>query len=206
MLIDFGRQMKRLSDIVGAAAAGVVFSPVIALIVSRLANEDGGMLYKQSRIGRLGKRFDVIKFRSMVPNADLVLSDILKNNPECREEWAKDMKLKNDPRITEIGRFLRRTSLDELPQLINVIKGEMSLVGPRPIVDSELSLYGRSAKYYLSVNPGMTGLWQVSGRNNISYKRRIAMDRYYVVNRGIMLDAYILLKTLRVLYSNEGAY
>ena len=142
----------------------------------------------------------------MVVNADAVLQEMLNRDPRARRDWETCHKVRNDPRITQLGRFLRRTSLDELPQLWNVLKGEMSLVGPRPIVYEEVPRYGRKARHYLSVRPGMTGLWQVSGRNDISYRRRVAMDVYYVQHGNLIMDFWILLKTVRVVLSAHGAY
>jgi lipopolysaccharide/colanic/teichoic acid biosynthesis glycosyltransferase len=142
----------------------------------------------------------------MVPNADQVLRDLLEVHPELRLEWVHDHKLRKDPRVTSIGRFLRRTSLDELPQLWNVIRGEMSLVGPRPIVREELLRYGRNVRDYLAAKPGITGLWQVMGRNNTDYRKRVVLDTYYVRNHSIALDLYILLKTTLVVLGGKGAY
>jgi lipopolysaccharide/colanic/teichoic acid biosynthesis glycosyltransferase len=134
-----------------------------------------------------------------------VLADILRSDPEARAEWAREQKLANDPRITRVGRFLRQSSLDELPQLLNVLRGEMNLVGPRPITVAELARYGRDRWHYLSVRPGITGLWQVSGRNNTTYDERVALDRHYVQRRSLWLDVGILLKTFRVVVLREGA-
>jgi lipopolysaccharide/colanic/teichoic acid biosynthesis glycosyltransferase len=142
----------------------------------------------------------------MVPDADRVLRELLEQHPELKEEWLRDHKLRNDPRITMPGRFLRRTSLDELPQIWNVIRGEMSLVGPRPVVRDELMRYGRCLPIYLSAKPGITGLWQVTGRNDTDYRRRVALDVYYVRNQRLLLDLYILLKTTRVVLGGGGAY
>jgi lipopolysaccharide/colanic/teichoic acid biosynthesis glycosyltransferase len=150
--------------------------------------------------------FECLKFRTMVPDADRELHTLLESNEELKAEWIQNHKLKDDPRITAIGRFLRRTSLDELPQLWNVLRGDMSLVGPRPIVREELLRYGRSASVYLAVKPGITGLWQTTGRNNTDYRRRVAMDVYYVRNQSLWLDAYILLRTTGVVLGGTGAY
>jgi undecaprenyl-phosphate galactose phosphotransferase len=142
----------------------------------------------------------------MIPNAETILGSYLANNLEAREEWARDQKLKHDPRITPIGHFLRRTSLDELPQLWNVVRGDMSLVGPRPVIYEELQRYGEDLQYYLSVRPGVTGLWQISGRNDIDYAQRVALDKKYVCNRTLWGDFMILLKTAIVLLRGKGAY
>lgn len=142
----------------------------------------------------------------MFQNADQVLSVHLESNPALREEWLRDHKLKNDPRVTLVGRFLRKTSLDELPQLWNVLRGEMSLVGPRPIVSAEVAKYGEYFDDYQAVRPGITGLWQVSGRNNTTYEERVKYDEYYVRNWSIWLDLYILCKTVKTVLLGEGAY
>jgi lipopolysaccharide/colanic/teichoic acid biosynthesis glycosyltransferase len=142
----------------------------------------------------------------MVPDADRVLRELLQQHPELRAEWLRDHKLRDDPRVTAVGRFLRRTSLDEIPQLWNVIRGEMSMVGPRPVVREELLRYGRCAGIYLSARPGVTGLWQVTGRNNTDYRRRVVLDVYYVRRQNLILDLYILLKTTYVVLGGSGAY
>jgi exopolysaccharide production protein ExoY len=142
----------------------------------------------------------------MIPAADQVLRDLLENDPELHAEWVRDHKLRHDPRVTCLGRFLRRTSLDELPQLVNVLRGEMSLVGPRPVVREELLRYGRNVGTYLAAKPGITGLWQVTGRNDTDYRRRVVLDTYYVRNQNLMLDLYILVKTTGVVLGGNGAY
>jgi lipopolysaccharide/colanic/teichoic acid biosynthesis glycosyltransferase len=142
----------------------------------------------------------------MVQDADRVLQEYLEKNPALREEWESSYKLKNDPRITRVGKFLRKTSLDELPQLINVIKGEMSLVGPRPIVDDEVKFYGKSFRLYTQVLPGMTGLWQISGRSDTSYDYRVSLDEYYIRHWSIWMDFYILVRTVWVVLKHSGAY
>jgi lipopolysaccharide/colanic/teichoic acid biosynthesis glycosyltransferase len=166
----------------------------------------GPVFFGHDRIGRNRKVFRAWKFRSMHVNADELLEEHLASNPEAREEWAKDQKLKDDPRLTLVGRFLRRTSLDELPQLWNVICGDMSLVGPRPIVEGEVGKYGTEFERYMSVPPGITGLWQVSGRNNTTYEERIQLDATYVENWSLALDAYILGRTFEAVFTGEGAY
>lgn len=165
--------------------------------------------FLQERIGKNGKVFKVIKFRTMYKNADEILKNILEKNKKAKEEWIKYRKLKNDPRVTKLGKFLRRFSLDELPQIINVIKGDMSLVGPRPYLKKEFEDYKVSVdvqKKILSVYPGITGLWQVSGRNNLEFEDRIKLDVYYVENWSLWLDFIILLKTVKVVIKKEGAY
>jgi undecaprenyl-phosphate galactose phosphotransferase len=187
-------------------AIGIVFSPVLLAIFAAMWCEGGPIIYRHRRVGRSGRAFECLKFRTMVPNADQVLRDVLARDATRRAEWARDRKLRNDPRITLVGGFLRRTSLDELPQLWNVLRGEMSLVGPRPVVSEELMRYGRKRRNYLAVLPGLTGLWQVTGRNDTSYRRRVAIDTYYVRNRSLVLDVYILLKTTIVVLRRSGAY
>jgi lipopolysaccharide/colanic/teichoic acid biosynthesis glycosyltransferase len=176
---------------------------VIALL---LRKEGGPVIYRHRRIGREGKTFECLKFRSMIPDADRMLPELLARQTDMKAEWVRDHKIRCDPRVTRLGRFLRRTSLDELPQIWNVLRGEMSLVGPRPIVREELMRYGRSLPVYLSAKPGITGLWQVTGRNNTDYRRRVALDVYYVRKHNLLLDLYILLKTPRVVLGGGGAY
>jgi undecaprenyl-phosphate galactose phosphotransferase len=197
---------KRCFDILGAITAIVVFSPLIIGIILCGFGSRGPALFKHRRVGQGGKIFNCIKFRTMVPNADKVLQDLLDRDREIKEEWLRDHKLRDDPRITRLGRFLRRTSLDELPQLWNVLRGEMSLVGPRPVVPDELRRYGNKVKTFLSARPGITGLWQISGRNDTDYRRRVALDVCYVRSRSVVLDVYILFKTLPVVFARNGAY
>lgn len=197
---------KRVLDVSGAVLIGLVFSPLILAIVVFLRREGGPVIYRHRRVGRDGQAFECLKFRSMVPNAERALGELLEEHPDMKSEWVRDHKLRADPRVTNLGRFLRRTSLDELPQLWNVIRGEMSLVGPRPVVREELMRYGRSLAVYLSVKPGITGLWQVTGRNNTDYRRRVALDVYYVRKQNLLLDLYILFKTPRVVVGGGGAY
>jgi Undecaprenyl-phosphate galactose phosphotransferase WbaP len=198
--------LKRILDIAGAGVLGLVFLPLIVTIVILLRREGGSVIFRHRRVGRDGKPFDCLKFRSMVPDADRVLRELLEHHPELRAEWLRDHKLRHDPRITAVGRFLRRTSLDELPQLWNVLRGEMSLVGPRPVVREELLRYGRCAGIYLSARPGVTGLWQVKGRTNTDYRRRVVLDVYYVRRHNVFLDLYILAKTTHVVLGGSGAY
>jgi Undecaprenyl-phosphate galactose phosphotransferase WbaP len=198
--------IKRTLDVSGALCIGVVLSPFLLIIVAVMWCEGGPIIYRHRRIGRKGRAFECLKFRTMVPNADQVLRKVLARDAKLRAEWRRDRKLRHDPRITAVGRFLRRTSLDELPQLWNVLRGEMSLVGPRPVVSDELLRYGRKRGDYLSVLPGLTGLWQVTGRNDTNYRRRVALDAYYVRNRCLSLDVYILLKTTLVVIGGRGAY
>lgn len=201
-----GSAAKRVLDVLGVLLLALVFAPLILVIVVLMNREDGPIFFKHRRIGRHGRSFECIKFRTMVPDADKVMHELFESRPELKAEWLSSHKLRRDPRVTPIGRFLRRTSLDELPQLWNVLRGDMSLVGPRPIVREELLRYGRGLHSYLSVKPGITGLWQVMGRNDTDYRRRVAIDVYYVRKRGFLLDAYILLKTMRVVFGGDGAY
>lgn len=199
-------RVKRAMDIVLCLIA---LPPVllICLPIMLLVMLDGGSaFFSQKRIGRGGKKFHCLKFRTMVPDAQSRLQRLLENDPESRAEWARDFKLKSDPRVTLIGRFLRKTSLDEVPQILNVLRGEMSIVGPRPVTREELSLYGDNAGLYLACAPGITGLWQVSGRNDVSYARRVAMDVRYVLTWSPGLDIKIMLRTLPVMIQRKGAY
>ncbi len=200
------RMLKRSSDIVGAALLLVVLSPVMLLIYIMIRKTGPQAVFSHQRVGERGKSFGCLKFRTMVVNAQEVLDELLKNDEIARKEWEKDFKLKSDPRITRIGAFLRKTSLDELPQLFNVLKGEMSLVGPRPVVDEEIKRYGYGAEYYVSVRPGMTGLWQVNGRNDVDYGERIDMDVEYVKCWSFLKDIEILFKTVGVVFGKSGAY
>jgi exopolysaccharide production protein ExoY len=197
---------KRVLDIVGAVILGLVFSPLIGVIVFLMRKGGGSVIYRHRRVGHGGRMFSCLKFRTMVPNADQVLRELLEKDPELRAEWNRDHKLRHDPRVTRLGRFLRRTSLDELPQLLNVLRGEMSLVGPRPVVREELLRYGRNVSTYLAAKPGITGLWQVTGRNDTDYRRRVVLDVYYVRNQNLLLDLYILAKTTGVVLGGSGAY
>ncbi len=199
---------KRILDVLAAIVLAVVFSPLMLaiVIIALFRRESGSIIYKHRRIGQDGHAFDCLKFRTMVPNAEQVLRELLERDPAVRAEWARDHKLRCDPRVTRLGRFLRRTSLDELPQLWNVLRGEMSLVGPRPVVREELLRYGRNVRAYLSAKPGITGLWQVKGRNDTDYRRRVVLDAYYVRNQSLLLDLYILFRTTRVVLGGSGAY
>ena len=198
---------KRMMDIAIAGAALLVAAPFF-LIVSLLVRADGGpAFYAHPRVGRFGRIFGCLKFRSMVVARQARLAALLAADPAARAEWETTRKLKNDPRITRIGRFLRATSLDELPQLINVLKGEMSIVGPRPVTTTELDrYYGAAAAHYLSVRPGITGLWQVSGRSETTYDQRVALDVAYVSQPSVLADLRILLKTPVAVLSRRGAH
>lgn len=200
------RFFKRGFDLVGAIALIVLLSPVMLFVFIIIRKSGPQAIFSHQRVGERGRPFGCLKFRTMVVNAQEVLDNLLREDSAAREEWMKDFKLKNDPRITRIGAFLRKTSLDELPQLFNVLKGEMSLVGPRPVVEEEIKRYGDAECYYIRVRPGMTGLWQVSGRNEVSYSERIAMDIDYVKKWSFWSDILILLKTVGVVFGKSGAY
>ncbi|HKA39286.1 MAG TPA: sugar transferase, partial [Burkholderiales bacterium] len=172
----------------------------------KIRQTGGAAIFRHMRVGRYGRMFGCLKFRTMVLDAEGVLRGHLDADPGARAEWERDFKLKDDPRITPIGAFLRKTSLDELPQLWNVLKGEMSLVGPRPIIEEELERYGDQVGYYLETRPGVTGLWQISGRNDTGYEDRVALDSWYVRNWSLWYDLVILVKTINVVLRRKGAY
>ena len=181
-------------------------SPLLLSIAFLIWRRDGTpILYGHYRVGRGGKLFRCLKYRTMLRNSEQVLTELLRDDPKSRAEWEADQKLLNDPRITPVGRFLRNTSLDELPQLLNVVRGEMLLVGPRPVTAAELTRYGKLRWHYLSVRPGITGLWQVSGRNNTTYEERVALDARYVESRTLPSDLGILLRTILVVILKDGA-
>jgi Undecaprenyl-phosphate galactose phosphotransferase WbaP len=198
---------KRALDIIGAGVGLLLLAPFF-LIVALMVRADGGpAFFAHQRVGRGGKLFGCLKFRSMVIDSQARLETLLANDPAARAEWEATRKLKNDPRITPIGRFLRSTSLDELPQLINVLRGEMSLVGPRPVQEAEIDrYYGASAAHYMAVRPGITGLWQVSGRSETSYESRVALDVSYVSRPSLLADISILLRTPVAVLSRRGAH
>lgn len=202
------RATKRMIDIIGAIV-GIIFliSTTIAVCLARkISKEDKGpVFYEQLRYGKNGKVFRLYKFRSMCIGADEKLKKYLEENEEIRKEFQKTHKLQNDPRITKIGNFLRKTSLDELPQVINILKGEMSFVGPRPVVEKEVEDYGKNKDKFLSVKPGLTGYWQVNGRSNTTYEERMEMELYYVDNCSLWLDIKIFFKTFITVFKKEGA-
>ena len=200
------RLSKRALDIIGSATMLALLSPLL-LVIALLVGKDGGqILFGHRRIGAHGRQFRCWKFRSMVPNAEAVLREVLERDPQARAEWEKDFKLRNDPRITPIGKFLRSTSLDELPQLINVLMGEMSLVGPRPIVADEIARYGAAFHDYTRCRPGITGIWQVSGRNDTGYRQRVHLDQQYARRSTFTGDIAILLRTPVAVLRRSGAY
>ena len=203
--LNASKIIKRVIDIIGSLALLVLFSPLF-LVVALMVSLDGGpVFYRHKRIGRDGKPFGCLKFRTMILGAEACLNEYLSYHPEQRREWEQDQKLAFDPRVTAIGNVLRRLSLDELPQLVNVLVGEMSLVGPRPVTEGELKHYGAAASAYLAVRPGLTGPWQVSGRNDVSYATRVAMDEAYVRTFSLWNDIVILLRTPGVVLSKKGA-
>lgn len=196
---------KRMMDVV-VAGTMLFFALPVMLVIAVLVRRDGGAaLFGHSRIGENGRSFRCLKFRSMVSNADQVLKDLLERDEAARREWVETQKLRRDPRITPLGRFLRATSLDELPQLLNILRGDMSLVGPRPIIQAEVERYGDNITYYYATRPGLTGLWQVSGRSNTSYARRVALDSAYVRHWTFWKDVVILLKTIPAVLRHDGA-
>ena len=192
-----GGLAKRVLDLVVASLAIIAIAPlmvVIALLI-RLADPGGPIIFAHRRVGFRGRHFYCLKFRTMRGDADRILAEYLAANPEAEAEWQRDQKLRFDPRVSVLGRMLRKSSLDELPQLLNVLRGEMSCVGPRPIVLDELPRYDKSVEDYLKVRPGITGLWQVSGRNQLDYPERVRLDSYYVTHWSLGSDALILVKT-----------
>jgi len=200
-----GERLRRVADRMIAALLLLAFSPLM-LVCSWLIRKDGGpATFAHYRVGANGRVFRCLKFRTMCVDAERVLREILEKDAALRDEWQRSFKLANDPRVTAVGRWLRRSSLDELPQLLNVLRGDMALVGPRPITLTELRLYGPARWQYLSVLPGMTGLWQVSGRNRVSYERRVQLDEEYVTSRSLWLDCWILVKTVLVVITRDGA-
>lgn len=199
--------LKRMMDILITLLLSLVLLPVF-LLAALLIHLDspGPVFYAQERLGRNGRRIRIYKFRSMHVNADKVLADYLEKNPVAQQEWMQTQKLRKDPRVTPVGKWIREFSVDELPQLFNVLKGDMSLVGPRPILLEQKGLYGEGIDFYRSVRPGLTGFWQVSGRNRTTFHQRTLFDVYYVRNWSIWLDINILLRTIWVVLSRDGAY
>ena len=191
-------QMKRVLDVIVASIGLVILSPVFLLLAILIkVNSKGSVFFAHTRIGKDGKKFKMYKFRTMYENAE----EMIKNfSPEQKKEWEENYKLKEDPRITSIGKILRKTSLDELPQIINIIKGDLSIIGPRPVIDRELEKYGESKEKFLSITPGLTGYWQANGRSSTSYEERMEMELYYVDHCSLKLDIAIFFKTIRVAY------
>lgn len=200
------RFLKRALDLFGASVGLLLIGGPILFIAMLIRRDGAPPFYYQMRVGLNGKPFKCWKLRSMVPNSKEILEELLANDADARAEWERDFKLKNDPRITRIGHFIRKTSLDELPQLWNVLKGDMSLVGPRPIVEAELEYYGDKRHDYLAAKPGLTGLWQVSGRNDTSYAYRVYLDSWYVAHWSIWTDIVIIIQTIGTILTRRGAY
>ena len=201
----FSRLAKMMFDQITAGILLLLLSPLFLVLASLVRADGGPALFGHRRVGANGHSFRCFKFRTMVTNADQALRDVLRSDPDALAEWSETQKLRDDPRVTRIGSLLRKTSLDELPQLFNVVRGEMSLVGPRPIVEAEVVRYGRDIAYYYETRPGMTGLWQVSGRSDTSYQRRVQLDLWYVKNWTLWHDITILLKTIPVVFGKNGA-
>ncbi|HEY4032080.1 MAG TPA: sugar transferase [Caulobacteraceae bacterium] len=205
--LDIHQAANRGMNVSVAVLALLFFLPVMILVALAIWCQDRGpVFFAHRRIGRDGRKFPCLKFRSMAIDAQERLQDLLASDPQARLEWERDHKLRNDPRVTRLGEFLRKSSLDELPQLLNVIRGEMDLVGPRPIVDGEVCKYGSRFKHYCAVNPGITGLWQVSGRNDTSYRSRVAMDCVYAKSKSLPLDLWILVATVPAVLLRKGSY
>lgn len=199
--------LKRMMDILVSIMLGILFLPVLLMTAILIkVDSPGPVFYKQARIGRGGRRIIIYKFRSMYLNREKALDEYLAKNSTAQQEWIETQKLRNDPRITRVGRWVREFSVDELPQLLNVLKGDMSMVGPRPILFDQKVLYGDKFDVYTSVRPGLTGFWQVSGRNRTTFYERSAFDVYYVFNWSFWLDISILLRTVWVVLSRDGAY
>ena len=205
--VGVGEHVDTSLNFLLALAAFVFILPLLVIVAAAILCQDRGpVVFAHQRVGRNGRPFYCLKFRSMAADAEQRLADVLASDPAARAEWEADHKLKNDPRITPLGHFLRKSSLDELPQLWNVMRGEMSLVGPRPIVFDESARYGRRFRHYCAVKPGITGLWQVSGRNDVSYRSRVAMDCLYARKKSAALDAWILLATIPAVLCRRGSY
>lgn len=200
--------LKRAFDIVFSATVLILSLPLFVIVAASIFfSSRGKIVYAHHRIGRGGRPFRCYKFRTMYPDADIRIKEILEKYPEYRKEWEQNHKLKNDPRITPIGTFLRKTSLDEFPQFWNILKGDLSVVGPRPVVKAELEKhFGAKASKILSVRPGLTGLWQISGRSDTNYQTRILLDEQYVDNQSFLKDLKIISKTIPVMLKSKGAY
>ena len=208
IVICIEKDIKRLFDIFVGLIGTLLLIPITIgiYIAKKILKEDNGpIFYDQLRIGKNGKYFKLYKYRSMIVGADEILKEYLEKNEEARIEFEENQKLKNDPRITKLGKFLRKTSLDEFPQFINILKGDMSLVGPRPIVDREVKLFGDKMKTVHSVRPGLTGYWAANGRSDTTYDQRVEMEAYYAENFSLLLDIKIIFKTIKSVLKKEGA-
>lgn len=195
--------VKRFADIVCSLVAIILLSPIFIITsIAVKTTSKGPIIFVHKRVGKNEKEIGIYKFRSMVMNAEELIEEF---TPEQKAEFQKNFKLENDPRITKVGKFLRKTSLDELPQLFNILKGDLSIVGPRPIVEAETKIYGGYKDMLLSVKPGLTGFWAANGRSNTNYKRRRAMEIYYIKNRSLLFDIKIIFKTIISVFKAEGA-
>ncbi|UFN50470.1 sugar transferase [Roseomonas sp. OT10] len=204
---EWTQGVKRGFDVSLAIVLLVILAPLMLILALAVRKDGGPAFYGHRRVGRGGVEFPCLKFRSMVINSDQVLQELLARDPVAAKDWATNRKLRHDPRVTRIGRFLRATSLDELPQIINVLRGEMSFVGPRPVVTDELRRhYGAATAHYIAVRPGITGLWQISGRSDTTYVERVELDQRYVQEFSILQDLRILLRTVPAVLARRGAY
>jgi exopolysaccharide production protein ExoY len=202
-----GGRMKRVFDIVFSAAAIIVLSPLLIGLALMIRFSDGGpAFYGHTRVGHGGRLFKCWKFRSMAADSSRLFDEHLAASSEARHEWQTYGKLRNDPRVTPLGHILRKYSLDELPQLFNILLGEMSVVGPRPVAIEELAYYGSSKRYYRQCRPGLTGLWQVSGRSDLGYDKRVALDRCYITHWSMLLDISLIFRTFSVVLKGRGSY
>jgi exopolysaccharide production protein ExoY len=202
-----GGALKRVLDIAIATTGVAVLWPLMLMVALAIRYTDPGpAIFGHERIGLNGRRFKCLKFRSMIINSDAALRELLERDPAAAAEWAQSQKLKNDPRVTKLGKMLRETSLDELPQLWNVLKGDMSIVGPRPIVSAEVRRYGNHFPAYAATKPGITGLWQVTGRSDCTYEERVSLDVAYVENWSLLRDVWIIARTVIVVFGRKGSY
>lgn len=207
-ILKFEKIVKRAVDIIGGVCGTLLLVPlaIIIWIANKISRDNGPIFYKQERIGKNGKKFKMYKFRTMCIDSDIKLRELLEKDEKAREEWEENRKLKNDPRVTKIGKILRKTSLDEFPQFINVLKNDMSLVGPRAVVDGEIEKFGFYKNKVLSVKPGITGYWAANGRSSTTYNERVRMEATYVDRFSLILDIKIILKTFVAVLKKEGAF
>ena len=203
----FYKIIKRIIDVIGSIVGIVILVPlIIGISIAKIVLKDKGpIVYTQNRIGKNGKIFKMYKFRSMVVGADEILEKYLEENKEARDEYKKNKKLKNDPRITTIGKFIRKTSIDEFPQFINIMKGDMTLVGPRPYLPREIDDMGEYYPYIVTLKPGLTGYWQVNGRSDVDFNERLSMDMEYINNKNLWLDIKLIIKTVLKIFRKKGA-